>query len=739
MGAFDDLERVVATLTEVTDRTPPTSPEAVMRWQNLGNALRARYLRTHRDEDLGRAIAAYERALALKPADSAADPRLLGNIGSAFHDRYDRHGNEADLDETERLYSEALRHAHPGSPDHVFARNNLARILLTRARTTGSPEALREAASAFREVVDLTPAGTPTRLIHEMNLAMARLELHRVTKDEEAGTAAAAGLRAIVATGLTVAPDAGLAAARVLGRWAGERDDWDEAADAYQGGMACLDSLYRRQGRRDQKEAWLGDAAGIASGAAYALARTGDVEAAVVATETGRAVILTETLVRTTTDLESLAQAGHADLAERFRRAVDALAAAEQPDQPGIGSRPAIGDLRAAVDTLVARIQALPGFEDFRRPPSIAAVTAAAGTTPLVYLVPADAGGVALVVREGRCSAVWLPDLTTATLSARAGAYFDAYANQRRDPAGWHAALLDLTAWSWPAILEPVVAALAGQSEVVLIPMGVLGMLPLHAAWRADASTPTGRRYALDDLVISYAPNARTLALARLAPVAGDGILAVADPLPVSADPLRYAPGEASAALDRFPRGLCLTGPQATRAAVLAEMVRWPVLHFACHGYADADQPADSAVLPAYDERVSLNDLFRSATFHPGLVVLSACESAVIGGEVPDEVVSLPSGFLQSGARGVVGSFWSVYDASTALLMHRFYQVWRGPGQPSPAAALRAAQQWLRDTPPDRVLDDPATRDAGLEAETGDGLLGREHPVHWAAFGHFGA
>lgn len=752
LGAFDDLERVVAILTEVTNRTPPSSPEAFARFGNLGNALRARYLRAHRDEDLGRAIAAYERALALQPADRAADPRLFTNIGTAIQDRYERSGDEADLDRAERHYSEAFRHSVPGSSDQVNARNNLARILMARARTSGSPELLREAESAFRKLVDLTPARAPSRLMQEMNLASARMELHRATADEEAGTAASAGFRAIVGAGRTVLPDLGLAAARAWGRWASDRGEWEEAAEAYQAGMACLDLLYRRQGRRDQKETWLGDAAGIASGAAYALARTGDVGTAVVAAETGRAVIMTETLLRTTTELESLARFGHADLAEQFRLAVDALAAAENTGQPGIESptdgfaeRPAAADLRAALDKVITRIQALPGFDDFRRPPTIAAVTATAGTTPLVYLVPASAGGVALVVRGRRCEATWLPELTTETLSARVASYLDAYANRQRDPARWPAALLDLTGWLWPAVLAPVVEALSGQDEVVLVPMGVLGMLPLHAAWRPDPIAPTGRRYALDDLIISYAPNARSLALARLVPAVSDvdGILAIADPRPVSAEPLRYADSEAAAALDRFPRGLRLAGPQATRAAVLTEMVRWPVLHFACHGYADVDQPINSAVLLANDERVRLGDLFGSDAFHPGLVILSACESAVIGGKALDEVVSLPSGFLQSGARGVVGSFWSVYDASTALLMHRYYKVWRGAGQPTPAAALRTAQQWLRDTPPEAVRKELDTRsllrDAGLEGQIDNKVLAWEHPVHWAAFAYFGA
>uniref|UniRef100_UPI002ACEF180 CHAT domain-containing protein n=1 Tax=Chloroflexus sp. TaxID=1904827 RepID=UPI002ACEF180 len=51
----------------------------------------------------------------------------------------------------------------------------------------------------------------------------------------------------------------------------------------------------------------------------------------------------------------------------------------------------------------------------------------------------------------------------------------------------------------------------------------------------------------------------------------------------------------------------------------------------------------------------------------------------------------------------VVGSLWSINDLSTALLMHRFYELHltgdlnAGLGPQPPARALRLAQVWLRD------------------------------------------
>jgi hypothetical protein len=83
---------------------------------------------------------------------------------------------------------------------------------------------------------------------------------------------------------------------------------------------------------------------------------------------------------------------------------------------------------------------------------------------------------------------------------------------------GDRAALDSATAAShrlWAHIMEPLAAALhqrlpiepSAAPAVTLIPAGLLALLPLHAAWTEDASTPTQRRYFLDKFTVSYAPS----------------------------------------------------------------------------------------------------------------------------------------------------------------------------------------------------------------------------------------
>lgn len=191
-------------------------------------------------------------------------------------------------------------------------------------------------------------------------------------------------------------------------------------------------------------------------------------------------------------------------------------------------------------------------------------------------------------------------------------------------------------------------------------------------------------------------------------------VLVVADPTEPDC-PLPNAAREANAVAASFSSALILSGAQATRTRVLDELARHDILHFACHGRADLLNPLDSGLALAGGERLTLDDVLL-ARLDVRLAVLSACETALPGARLPDEVVGLPTGLVQAGAIGVIGSLWSVPDMVTAELMTRFYAAWRCGGM-EPAEALRQAQQSVRDDPNHAW----------------------SHPFYWAAFCYHGA
>jgi len=366
------------------------------------------------------------------------------------------------------------------------------------------------------------------------------------------------------------------------------------------------------------------------------------------------------------------------------------------------GNLDAIRAARAELDAVIEEIRTVPGYEDFLAVPTFDDVAGVAGECPLVYVAAAEPGGLALVVRGTDVTHVPLDGLTAEELRERAAAHLEVYGGYQDAPETarerWNTSLDEVTAWLWAEVMEPILGHLGDTAEVVVVAGGLLGLLPLHAAWTPDTSRVTGRRYVLDTVSVSYVPNARALAAARrlAAEVPPARLLAVAEPWPVAAAPLPMAKYEAMTATAAFPEAqTTLPGGTATALSFERQAPEASVLHLACHGFADLARPLDSGLLLA-DGHMTLGRLME-LKLRVRLAVLSACETALPGTELPDEVVALPTGLLQAGVAGVVASQWRVPDRATAMLMAEFYRCWRQE-QMTPAAALQAAQRWLRDT-----------------------------------------
>jgi CHAT domain-containing protein len=421
-------------------------------------------------------------------------------------------------------------------------------------------------------------------------------------------------------------------------------------------------------------------------------------------------------------------------------------------------------DIRAArdeLDAVIEEIRNVPGQENFLTAPTFDDVARVAAGDPLVYLAAAEPGGLALVVRGTDVTHVPLDGLTDARLQERTREHLAVYGDYVAAPqaarARWNTSLDEVTAWLWDEVMGPVLGQLGDAAGVVLVAGGLLGLLPLHAAWTPDSGTPTGRRYVLDAMPVSYAPNARSLEAARrlAAEVTAGHLLAVAEPGPVRAAPLPMARYEATLAAAAFAGGpaapTVLVGGEATSLSFEWQAPHADVLHLACHGFARLDSPLDSGLVLAGGQ-VTLRRLL-DLPLRVRLAVLSACETALPGTDLPDEVVALPTALLQAGVAGVVASQWAVPDRATAMLMAEFYRCWRWELQP-PAVALRAAQRWLRDTTNaeksrhfQAALDERA---AWLPPEVAGQFLGRlglltegkrsQAGIHdWGAFAHVGA
>ena len=571
---------------------------------------------------------------------------------------------------------------------------------------------------------------------------------------------------------------------RLLATLYDENHLWKDAVAPYKTAMEATEFLYQASLSRSSQEAELLATNDLFRRAAYAQARAGNLEQAVLAAEVGRARGLSETLERDRADLKALDKDAP-NLCWQYQQAVDAQRQLEAEER-AISSltpdnRPSLSEtelhrqaeiIHKNLSDAIAAIRQHPGYADFLAQPSFEDITVAVKPDqPLIYLLSTPNGSLALIIYQSEAaksveiSSVWLDTLTeTSLLELLFGpgddlsGWFGAYSNQSADRKIWFETIDQVTCKLWETLIGPVVTHLQAlnAAQATLIPMGFLGFLPLHAAWTNDPTTPSGRRYALDAVTFTYAPNARSLGVAReiARRTAVNSLLAINEPRPTTASPLPHSEREIEAAVAYFPQHHTLKYEQASRDAVLAALSHHDVLHFSCHGNANVSYPLDSGLLMAHGETLSLRDFFNLQLHGVRLAILSACETGLPSIELPDEIISLPIGLLQAGVAGIAASLWSVADLSTMMLLVRFYAYWRQDGLP-PTQALCNAQQWVRDTSNDekksyfqgflpeltsaRMADGPAEHLYRAMVFADPEAKDFAHPFHWAAFTYVGA
>ncbi|MDD2755716.1 MAG: CHAT domain-containing protein [Methanothrix sp.] len=528
-------------------------------------------------------------------------------------------------------------------------------------------------------------------------------------------------------------------AAYSLGNIYLEVQRFSHAKKAYSLSMSAAGLLYEAAIFQGSKDAELAETRSLYRRAGYAHARSNDAMKAVETLERGRARGLSLSLARDRADMKRVQGKDPQAYKDYWQAVADMqnLESQERVEPSAEGKAlPQLRDLimqaRAKLSEALNRIRRIPGYESFLREAGWQDIEAAViAGQPLVYLVAAPAGGVALIVHRHSESQEAITDLVNLDrfseqrLQELLKIWFDAYSgwqealeNLRGNKISteeyfqaqgrWFDAIEMVTGQLWQDVMEPIYGVVQSlkAKQVFLIPTGLLSLLPLHAAWHEEGGR---RRYLLENLPVSYVPSARSLAHARRNAGAADRLLAIDEPRPVKASPLRNSNAEVSAISSLFKNRRILEHEKATRSAALQALPDVEVAHFSCHGGANWIDPEKSGLLMANNEILTVKDLFELHLAEARLATLSACETGVPGIKLPDEVVSLPSAFIRAGFAGAIGSLWTVSDESTAQLMTSFYQLWRVKDM-SPVQALAKAQKRLR------------------ESEK------FQHPFYWAAF-----
>lgn len=473
-----------------------------------------------------------------------------------------------------------------------------------------------------------------------------------------------------------------------------------------------LQQAIDNQVEASQKTLWLPRLSRITAVLVPARAAGGDLAGAVDCAESIRTRILQESFPDENNELFELAAAGHRDLSASIRHALGLM---RDRDSTAL-SRARARDLLWNQSEQVRR---LPGFSSFRTNPKAREI-AQALDGPVVYLVPGEPAGVALVIHPGDGMVVAVPlPLCTRTPPPAVERFRTAAFGEYMPAGARRTAVGIVSAWAWDAIHAPLAPVLAGQARVHLIGLSYLGLIPIHAARQP---MPTGDRHAIAEIEYRYAPSARALIAAtkRQVPQIEPRFMVVPQPVGAGAD-LEGARDEAAAVAVRFDGPVVLPQEAVTSQGLREAIggVGW--LHVACHGIADAKNPLDSGLVLRDAERFRLSDLFGATQRHLLLTVLSACQTNVPDVRLPDESTSLAAGLFIGGCRAVIASAWQVPDAATSALMRRFYDLWRRDGHAVPDALRRAQVSF---------------------AQGGEGLEGWRaewsEPYFWAGFSYLG-
>jgi len=334
------------------------------------------------------------------------------------------------------------------------------------------------------------------------------------------------------------------------------------------------------------------------------------------------------------------------------------------------------------------------------KPDSVAALVFASEQGGGILLVTADANTLV------PSAVIDLPQLTNQRIDAllngngqSGSGWLAAYERYRERSNSWDDVEVEhaVKAWNddieavlpelWDLAMGPLAAWLRAQApqaqEVHLLVPGLISGLPLHAARSSQED-----RYFAETWAVSYLPSPRAMMQAKDFHRSQEAsLLAITDPAgDIGADVNPAWPFFAAA------NRQSVRGDARIVAAALEKVREVTHVSFFCHGIWECSDPDLSHLIMADGSQLSAQELAAIDLRHVELVVLGACETALIGTRLaPDEFTGLPVSLLQAGVRSVAASQWLVDAGSSYALLHRMMQEHR-EGL-TPARALQAAQK----------------------------------------------
>jgi CHAT domain-containing protein len=131
--------------------------------------------------------------------------------------------------------------------------------------------------------------------------------------------------------------------------------------------------------------------------------------------------------------------------------------------------------------------------------------------------------------------------------------------------------------------------------------------------------------------------------------------------------PLPHAGSEAAIIRSTIPSSYLETiaEDEATVQRVVSRLSEATILHLACHGHQDPEDPLTSG-FSLQDGRLTLAQLMDVSTPNAQLAYLSACETAGTDWNQPDEALNLAATMLFVGFKSVIATMWCASFTSSS-------------------------------------------------------------------------
>ncbi|KAK0926942.1 hypothetical protein LTR48_001413 [Friedmanniomyces endolithicus] len=690
-GSYSDLADARLAYQTALDQEVEGSLDYTLPLIGLANVALRSFQETDAGEELDDAIRLYERALSQSVAWENLRCARLASLGYALQLRYGRNEVPADFDRCIEVCREALTLSEglANQPNMFHCLGQLGNAYLQKYQTDISDKqdvtGLRTAILYLEAAVEKAARHPPAQAMFLNNLGLAHQVLYAQSHDRDDRDLGIAAFR----TAMNL--DAGSPLLRMTAAYRGlvlvGKVDMVTAADFVDRVVEIMPRLSPRTLRRADQQHMISLFSSIGSyGAAVMLENGRPPVDAVKALEATRGV-MNRMLMETRTDVDALRQAGFPDLAERFNMLRDqlgsaaALPLASDPRQTLNWESEAHVVAARDFDAVVGEIQALPGFENFMQPLAENEMVSLADQASIVMINVSILRSDALIIDSTGVRNHVLPRLRLPDLVEKANALTDALhcdnSSERRNTIE---CIRDIQHWLWEAVVQDVHAHLShgkqGPIRVCWIPVGPMALLPIHAA--AD---PKSDANALDLIVSSYGTTLKELSYAhgKQPPNLNSAAALVSYMAQTPNQPdLKYAADEAKAVgaiLQRLVTTTVLPAP--AKNDILTHIKNSSIVHFSCHGFADAQDPSASRILLRDWETDPLTVADIAALHLRGaqFAYLSACHAAVgRAADLLDEGIHLAGAFQIAGFPRVVGTLWQVDDERAMQVAGRVYQ-----------------------------------------------------------------